>query len=1097
MYFTQEDYKKIENWLHRNSVKDSEFQEALPFTGTEFVTVVQDGHNRKVNIQEFINQLYKHGVEDFLNVTNTYRANNITLKEAIRLIPAEARKEGQVITFLNTDGNWEIYQFTGKLNQWNNTTLWNNPFDWEKLIVDSILPDEEDLTKSAPDAKGNAYLSLKDRKYEPDKYSGLGRKILRRRVVEIEDPIYGTQEKNLLLQADFAEDNTVYVVRYDFTLNGQDITLPDNSYIEYEGGSISDGNIIDRAGGLNRVVLKKNIINGKNILTQDMVSIPNTIYEIRYDFTLGENITVPANCVLEFDGGSLNDGEINLTAGNIKANNYCFNNISFVGYLDFINQITVPTNNAKEFVETILALKSLDSTYPTVLNFSANIPYVWDGVLRINKKQVTLTGGGVIEGHIQLGFSENEVDEIGDWGYSPSTSCNFIVSNLTFSKYNVIGATDDASVNNYVNNAVLRTGTNPNYVYNYDNIAISIRFVSGLTIQNCNFHYVPFAIVEVSSPVTQNGFLYWHRVEQLNKIIIDCCEFKCKTAFHLEGNTTGYYAPLNGDVHIARSNFYCINDHILAKDMDGLRLMHNTFYTTNSGYTHINCINSSQVEIENNIFHGELIARSINLDNVGITVISGNLFFAIGTSLMPTDKNKAYCIYIHNTGGAQSMATADILNNSFSNVEKLPIYIDAKSGAYNINGNTLSANYNDSNLSKRSLYNIIYNNGLLQKFINSATQSRLRDYTPFLNVRIDAIQDYFSSSHEYAIQKNRKKIRCAMTSPRKTGNVDFFDVTVSSVMKYKPILILYGLWYKDKAQFYFNSVYFDIDITVTGNDTKEKIVSYITAIKNAIESLFSDEYNFLIVGRCLYIVGKNNDINYVSPFYDVDSSVDVLYENMGYRIIIKDTDGKNFQPVANDWNNYGIMDADDNGKIYTIGDKTFTLKTTKIENSHLTYNFKYPVSIRDGGLYLMYIYNDICVAYYVENNITSQEHNNIINQIISLCYSDLGTLTDNSFELTETATAYTFKNYGDVAVYATINSSSKVCDAILLTDDGVEYNPQTNTYNDSGLYANKPAAPKVGFKYLATDRGTAGVGLPIYYTGNNTTPWVDATGAPV
>ena len=311
MYFTQEDYKKIENWLHRNSVKDTEFQEALPFTGKEIVTVVQDGHNRKVNIQEFINQLYKHGVEDFLNVTNTYRANNITLKEAISLIPAEARKEGQVITFLNTDGNWEIYQFIGKLNQWNNPTLWNNPFDWEKFVVDSILPDEEDLTKSAPDANGNAYLSLKNRKYEPDKYSGLGRKILRKRVVEIEDPIYGTQEKNLLLQADFAEDNTVYVVRYDFTLNGQDITLPDNSYIEYEGGSISDGNIIDRAGGLNRVILKKNIVNGKNILTQEMVSIPNTIYEIRYDFDLNsEEITIPKNCILDFNSGSISKGTI-------------------------------------------------------------------------------------------------------------------------------------------------------------------------------------------------------------------------------------------------------------------------------------------------------------------------------------------------------------------------------------------------------------------------------------------------------------------------------------------------------------------------------------------------------------------------------------------------------------------------------------------------------------------------------------------------------------------------------------------------------------------------------------------------------------------
>lgn len=311
MYFTQEDYKKIENWLQRNSVKDSEFQEALPLNGKEVVTVVQDGHNRKVNIKDLVEQLLNLGVEDFINVTGSYNAPNISLKEAIRLIPDKARQEGQVITFLNTEGNWEIYQFKGKLNQWNNSSLWDNPFDWEKFVVNSILPDEEDLTKSAPDANGNAYLSLKDRKYEPDKYSGLGRKILRRRVVEIEDPVYGIQEKNLLLQSDFAEDNTIYVVRYDFTLNGQDITIPGNSYIEYEGGSISDGNIIEPEGGMSRVVLKKNTINGVNTLTQDMISKPNTIYEIRYNFDLkGQKIIIPSNCILDFKGGLLCNGEL-------------------------------------------------------------------------------------------------------------------------------------------------------------------------------------------------------------------------------------------------------------------------------------------------------------------------------------------------------------------------------------------------------------------------------------------------------------------------------------------------------------------------------------------------------------------------------------------------------------------------------------------------------------------------------------------------------------------------------------------------------------------------------------------------------------------
>lgn len=377
MHFTQEDYIKIENWLHRNSVKDTEFQEALPFTGKEIVTVVQDGHNRKVNIQEFINQLYKHGVEDFLNVTNTYKANNITLKEAIRLIPAEARKEGQVITFLNTDGNWEIYQFIGKLNQWNNPTLWNNPFDWEKLIVDSILPDEEDLTKSAPDAKGNSYLSLKDRKYEPDKYSGLGRKILRRRVVEIEDPIYGTQEKNLLLQADFAEDNTVYVVRHDFTLNGQDITLPDNSYIEYEGGSISDGNIIDRAGGLNRIILKKNIVNGKNILIQSMINKENTIYEIRYDFDLNENVAIiPNECILYFNGGKLINGNIVFNNTRIISDAPCFDNIKFSG---IISQ-TIKASWFTKFSEFInLANLSKKGLVDSEWKITNNVPYILNG----------------------------------------------------------------------------------------------------------------------------------------------------------------------------------------------------------------------------------------------------------------------------------------------------------------------------------------------------------------------------------------------------------------------------------------------------------------------------------------------------------------------------------------------------------------------------------------------------------------------------------------------------------------------------------------------------------------------------------------------
>lgn len=66
--------------------------------------------------------------------------------------------------------------------------------------------------------------------------------------------------------------------------------------------------------GLGKVYLKKNIIDGKNYLVQDMfykdengMRVPNTntIFVLRYDYTLGENIVIPDGCILEFDGGSV------------------------------------------------------------------------------------------------------------------------------------------------------------------------------------------------------------------------------------------------------------------------------------------------------------------------------------------------------------------------------------------------------------------------------------------------------------------------------------------------------------------------------------------------------------------------------------------------------------------------------------------------------------------------------------------------------------------------------------------------------------------------------------------------------------------------
>ena len=254
MFFTQDDYKKIQQWLIKNSVKDTEFNEAtIPFNGNEIVSIVQGNQNKKVFLKDLVSQIFNLGVSDFVNITDKYDAPNISLEEAIRLIPSRARKEGQVITFLDREDHWHIYQFKGVLNQWNVLDTWEDLFDWEKLIIDSILPDEEDLTKSLPDKNGNSYLSLKDREYNPEDFSGLGRVILRKNIIEVEDPIYGKVKKNILYQDMINKENTIYEIRYDFDLNGSEITIPEGCVLDFQGGSFSNGTIVGNNTKINAI----------------------------------------------------------------------------------------------------------------------------------------------------------------------------------------------------------------------------------------------------------------------------------------------------------------------------------------------------------------------------------------------------------------------------------------------------------------------------------------------------------------------------------------------------------------------------------------------------------------------------------------------------------------------------------------------------------------------------------------------------------------------------------------------------------------------------------------------------------------------------
>lgn len=179
------------------------------------------------------------------------------------------------------------------------------------------LPDEEDLTVTEHNT-----LQFKDREYNPYNYSGMGKVYLRKHIVN------GT---NMLTQHMMRKPNTIYVIRYDYCLGGGTIEVPEGCVLEFDGGTLRNGKII-----LNDSLLLGNpqfyctlsgtvindVINyswyAENTLKRfrEFLKLSNryksnTIYRITRNIDLNkETLIVPANTTLDFQGGSINNGEI-------------------------------------------------------------------------------------------------------------------------------------------------------------------------------------------------------------------------------------------------------------------------------------------------------------------------------------------------------------------------------------------------------------------------------------------------------------------------------------------------------------------------------------------------------------------------------------------------------------------------------------------------------------------------------------------------------------------------------------------------------------------------------------------------------------------
>lgn len=96
-------------------------------------------------------------------------------------------------------------------------------------------PDNEDLWAK------DALLQFADRYYNTSEFSGKGYIILRKNIVCNTDT---KQTNNILTQDMINKSNTVYEVRYDFDLNGETITIPENCVLLFKEGTIKNGTVV-------------------------------------------------------------------------------------------------------------------------------------------------------------------------------------------------------------------------------------------------------------------------------------------------------------------------------------------------------------------------------------------------------------------------------------------------------------------------------------------------------------------------------------------------------------------------------------------------------------------------------------------------------------------------------------------------------------------------------------------------------------------------------------------------------------------------------------------------------------------------------------
>lgn len=205
-----------------------------------------------------------------------------------------------------------IYTYNNALYVWNGTDLINVAGGGGGVDF-STEPDDLTLVPAAQQGDPSV-LKFSDRAYNSQSPNGMGYKILR---------------KNASFASQVTDTNTIYEIRYDFSLGGASVTIPVGACIKLVGGSINNGvlvlssnvSIIGVSKNQNNNLQVKSASDIENIIIKDVRFVGNNTIQIAIGRTGQEiiNKLTICGCVISgYSHGGISVNAINaLYDGNL------------------------------------------------------------------------------------------------------------------------------------------------------------------------------------------------------------------------------------------------------------------------------------------------------------------------------------------------------------------------------------------------------------------------------------------------------------------------------------------------------------------------------------------------------------------------------------------------------------------------------------------------------------------------------------------------------------------------------------------------------------------------------------------------------------